>query len=132
MKKFLGIVVLGLLWCNITLADLYDLKIDLNTSEKTTEKFLIKNGYASKCSAYLADSGESASILFNYYGHANKIDLELNIEVTGTDSGLLSFKYSAKINQDGSIGKKKIIDSKLENKYSGRSFGRKIKEKYNN
>ena len=113
MKKLLGIVVLGLLWCNIALADLYDLKIDLNTSEKTSEKILIKNGYASKCSAYLADSGESASILFNFYGYANKIDMELNLEVTGPDSGLLSFKYSAKINQDGSIGRKKIIDSKL-------------------
>ena len=112
-SKSLSLIILSFLWCNISLADLYDLKIDLNTSEKTTEKILIKNGYASKCSTYLADSGESASMLLNFYGYTNKVDMELGIEVTGTDSGLLSFVYSAKINQDGSIGKKKLIKTKL-------------------
>ena len=38
-SKSLSLIILSFLWCNISLADLYDLKIDLNTSEKTTEKF---------------------------------------------------------------------------------------------
>ena len=113
MKKILGIIVLGLLWCNISFADLYDLKIDLNTSEQTTEKILIKNGYASKCSGYLADGNESGSILIDLYGYSDKVDMEIKAKVTGADSGSISFKYSAKINQNGSIGKKKLIDKNL-------------------
>tara|TARA_B100000401_G_C52730560_1_gene683321 strand:+ start:64 stop:1098 length:1035 start_codon:yes stop_codon:yes gene_type:complete len=128
MKKLLGIVVLCLLWCTIALADLYDLKIDLNTSEKTTDKILIKNGYSSKCETTLADSNESALLLLTFDSYANKVDMTLGLEVTGSDSGILAFKYSAKINQDGSIGKKKLI----EKEFSGTSNFKKEMKPYVN
>jgi len=128
MKKILGIVVLSLFLCNISSADLYDLKIDLNTSEKTTKKILIKNGYASKCSSYLADRNESGYLSMNLYGYSNKVDMEIQVKVPGPDSGLISIRYSAKINQDGSINKKKL----LENKLTGSSNFKKEMKPYMN
>ena len=38
MKQILLFLFLNLFWINISLADLYDLKINLNTSEEITEK----------------------------------------------------------------------------------------------
>ena len=108
MKKLLGILVLGLLWCNIALSDLYDLKIDLNTSEKTTEKILIKDGYSSKCFASLSDTDEDASIFLNYFAHQHKLVTEIGLLWEGKKiekKGVIKFEYVAKINQDGTIGK---------------------------
>ena len=51
---------------NIAIAELYELEIDVNSSEKITKNILIKNGYSSKCSAYLEESNESGNLEINY------------------------------------------------------------------
>ena len=38
MKKTFKILIISFFYCNISSADFNDLKIDLNTSEKITEK----------------------------------------------------------------------------------------------
>ena len=109
MKKILLFLFLNLFWINISLADLYDLKINLNTSEKITEKIKIKDGYSSKCSATLEDSNEKGLLSINTDGYRDRLNILIALEIKGNDSGLISFEYSAKINQDGSLGKKKIF-----------------------
>lgn len=111
--KSLSLIILSFLWCNISLADLYDLKIDLNTSEKTTEKILIQDGYASKCSSNLSDTNDSVSLSMNFYAKPNKLNIDFIVKITGTDDGSLAFNFTKKLNKDGSLGKTKLNDTKI-------------------
>ncbi len=92
-------------------ADLYKLKIDLNTSENSTKDLLIKNGYSSKCRAELNQSGTEMIIDINFYGFKNKIDSEIIFE--GIGEGTYKVEYSTKITQFGATGKTKFIRQSL-------------------
>ena len=114
MKKIFKILILSLFSCNIALADLYNLKIDLNTSEKTTKKIFIKKGFASKCTAFLEDSNENSSLSINIYSIEDKVNMNIAVSLDdGNESGSVSFDYEVKINRDGSLGKKKYTGKKL-------------------
>lgn len=129
IKKILLFLFINLFWFNISFADLYDLKINLNTSETITEKIKIKNGYSSKCSVALEDSNEKGLLSLNTDGYRDRVNILIALELKeGNDSGLISFEYSAKINQDGSLGKKKI----LNNQFSGSSNFKKEMKPYVN
>ena len=124
MKKIFKILIISFFYCNISSADLNKLKIDLNTSEKITEKILIKKGFASKCVAYLEDSNESASVFMNFYSYASKVNMEVAVQLDGNESGSVKFDYEVKIKQDGSLGKKKFIGKQLS---GSTSFKEEIK-----
>jgi len=113
MKKLLAILVLVLFWCNVGVADLYNLKIDLNTSEKTTSRVLIKDGYSSKCEMETTESGTNMVLGTNHNGYKNKVDSEIYLIIKGNEKGVINFKYSTKINQDGTIGKGKLISKEF-------------------
>ena len=49
MKKLLGIVVLGLLWCNVSFADQSDLNIEIKKAAQETEPIKINEEYSMNC-----------------------------------------------------------------------------------
>ena len=55
MKKLLGIVVLGLLWCNVSFADQSELNIEIKKTAQETEPIKINEEYSMNC---VVDNGE--------------------------------------------------------------------------
>ena len=113
MKKLLGIAVLCFIWTNISYADLYDLKIDINKLEKITKKIIIQDGYAAKCSSNLRDTNDSGTLLMDFYSKPNKLNIDFKVKISGSDEGSLAFSFTKTINKDGSLGKTKLNDTKI-------------------
>ena len=91
MKKLFGIVVLSFMLSTSAKADLYELKIDLNTSEKITQDVRVRNGYSSKCRAELNESGSKMFLDINFYGFKNKINSEIILEINKSVIACLFF-----------------------------------------
>ena len=122
MKKILGIVVLSFMLSTSAKADLYELKIDLNTSEKITQDVRVRNGYSSKCRAELNESGSKMFLDINFYGFKNKINSEIILEIIG--EGIFKSEYSTKITQSGTIEKSKFLRQSLT---GSKDFKKEIK-----
>ena len=56
MRKILGIVVLGLLWCNVSFADQSDLNIEIKKAAQETEPIKFNEEYSMNC---VVDDGEA-------------------------------------------------------------------------
>ena len=112
MKKIIFFIFF-IFFQNIAIAELYELEIDVNSSEKITKNILIKNGYSSKCSAYLEESNESVNLEINFYGYSNKIRMDIILMLNEYSQGNMRFGYEAKINQNGTLGKKKFTGMEL-------------------
>mgnify|MGYP006219536545 FL=1 len=110
MKKLLGIIVLSLLWYNFVLADVYELKIDLDTSEKTSKKIIIKDGYSSECRASLKDSNAHSIVDFNFYAINSELKTEIGFYLKEQNETVgFNVTHLTQINQNGTMGKTKFL-----------------------
>ena len=99
MKKILGIVVLGLLWCNVSFADQSDLNIEIKKAAQETEPIKINEEYSMNC---VVDDGE-----FNFELNQKVIKSNLKTEATMIlgEEGEIYFNVKQKINSSGKLSK---------------------------
>jgi hypothetical protein len=97
MKKLLGIVVLGLLWCNLSIA-IENLEIKNTNSE--TEVIQIKENYKLSCEIDLVDFSGIYSV------HSNEKDKVLSSFLLDfKEDGKIFISTSRKINKKGKLSK---------------------------
>ena len=99
MKKILGIVVLGLLWCNVSFADESELNIEIKKAVQETEPIKINEEYSLNC---VVDDGE-----FNFEFNQKVIKSNLKTEATMSfgEDGEIYFNLKQKINSSGKLSK---------------------------
>ena len=79
MKKLLGIVVLGLLWCNISFANIDDLDIPITKAEFETEVIKPNKEYRQSCETDITNEGYDVAVKFISY-----------VDVTGKKQTLIN------------------------------------------
>ena len=118
IKNFFQVLLFFLIFSNSN-ADLYALKIDLINSEYKNKKFILKNGYVSKCRMNDIKFDQSSVMHFNlnYFTKEKEIISEFYIEAKDEKEQMsLSLNYSTSIKNNGSLGNTKIINKKINDK----------------
>jgi len=109
MKKLLGILVLGLLWCNTSFADIDDLNIPITKAEVATEIIKPNKEYRQSCETGVTVEQSYIDIKFNSYIDAVGKKQTFVQEVTfdlGEDGNFI-MKSQQKIKSDGTLSKVK-------------------------
>jgi len=109
MKKLLGILVLGLLWCNTSFANIDDLNIPITKAEVETEIIKPNKEYRQSCETGVTVEQSYIDIKFNSYIDAVGKKQTLVQEVTfdlGEDGNFI-MKSQQKIKSDGTLSKVK-------------------------
>ena len=109
MKKLLEILVLGLLWCNTSFADIDDLNIPITKAEVATEIIKPNKEYRQSCETGVTVEQSYIDIKFNSYIDAVGKKQTLVQEVTfdlGEDGNFI-MKSQQKIKSDGTLSKVK-------------------------
>ena len=105
MKKLLGILVLGLLWCNASFADDSELNIEIKKAIEETDVIKINEAYSLKCEVKMEDMNMT---IVSKVVNSKKLRHE-GIMSFG-DDGDIFFKSDSNIKSNGkiSLGKTKI------------------------
>ena len=109
MKKFLGIVVLGLLWCNTSFANIDDLDISIKKAEVETEIIKPNKEYRQSCEVDITIEQFYINIKFNsYIDVVGKKQTLVNEVIFDMDEdGKIIMKSQQKIKSDGTLSKVK-------------------------
>ena len=102
MKKAIGIIILGLLWCNLTIAE--DIELDISIKKATQETDLIKinEAYTMECEQEIEDF----TFIYNQKVVKSKIfKMEAIISIDGEKFYL---KVNSKINSNGKLSKSTV------------------------
>ena len=92
MKKLLGILVLGLLWCNLSFASIDDLDIPIMKAEAETEIIKPNKEYRQSCETDVIIEGFGLNLKFNSY-----------VDVSGKKQTLIGTVVSAKMEKTVSV-----------------------------
>ena len=105
MKKLLGIVVLVLLWCNVSFADDSELYIEIKKVVEETDVIKINEAYSLKCEIEMEDANVT---IVSKVVNSKKLRTE-GIMSFG-DDGDIFFKTDSNIKSNGKLsqGKTKI------------------------
>ena len=103
MKKLLGILVLGLLWCNINVADESELYIEVEKATQETDILKINKEYRLKCEETQDDIG----VIFNSNVIKSNV-LKSEAVMNFGEEGEIYIKYTQKISSSGKISKAKV------------------------
>ncbi len=114
MKKFLSLIALGLLWCNLSLA-IEELEIKRANSE--TEIIQIKENYKLSCTMDLEDFSGTYTVISNQNGKVlSSFLLDFN------EDGKIFISTNRKINKKGKLSKAKVkidyssdLDAEIKN-----------------
>jgi len=109
MKKLLGILVLGLLWCNLSFASIDDLDIPIMKAEAETEIIKPNKEYRQSCETDVIIEGFGLNLKFNSYVDVNGKKQTLIEEVIFDlgEEGKFIMKSQQKIKADGTLSKVK-------------------------
>ena len=103
MKKLLGIVVVSLLWCNLSFAEDSELNIKIKKATQETDVLKINEGYELNCEAELEDF---AMAINQKIVKSNNLISEATIDFG--QEGQLYFKIQQKIKSNGKLSKEKF------------------------
>ena len=109
-KHFLGIIVLGLLWCNVGFADnIYDLKIPIEKAKVETKIIKPNKEYSQSCVANTEIERTKLKVIIDSYveGVGKKQNLVEEINFNLGKHGQLIVKSKQKIKSDGALSKVK-------------------------
>ena len=118
IKIFFQVILFFLIFSNSN-ADLYELKIDLINSEYKNKKFILKNGYVSKCrmNDIKYDQSVVANLNLNNFTKEKEIISEIYIEAKEKKEQVsFGLNYTTPIKKNGSLGNTKIINKKFNGK----------------
>jgi|ETNmetMinimDraft_13_1059891.scaffolds.fasta_scaffold42688_2 hypothetical protein len=109
MKKLLGILVLGLLWCNTSFAIIEDLDIPIKKAEAETEIIKPNKEYRQSCKTIVDVEEFSINTIVNSYidGVGKKQTLVQEIIFDLKKEGKFIMKSQQKIKSDGTLSKAK-------------------------
>ena len=109
MKKLLAILVLGLLWSNISFADIEDLDIPITKAEVETEIIKLNKKYRQSCESDITFEQISFNIKHNSYidvvGKKQTLFDEVIFDMD--EDGKIIMKSQQKIKSDGTLSKVK-------------------------
>ena len=109
MKKAIGIIVLGLLWCNTSFADIDDLDIPITKAKFETEVIKPNKEYRQSCEADVTIEGYDLVIKANSYidvtGKKQTLVDEVIFDMD--EDGKIIMKSQQKIKSDGTLSKVK-------------------------
>ena len=109
MNKFLAILVLGLLWCNTSFANIDDLDIPITKAEVETEIIKPNKKYRQSCETDIIVEQLSINIKVNSYidvvGKKQTLVDEVIFDMD--EDGKIIMKSQQKIKSDGTLSKVK-------------------------
>ena len=109
MKKAIAILVLGLLWCNTSFANIDDLDIPITKAEFETEIIKPNKEYRQSCETDITIEGYDMAVKFiSYVDVAGKKQTLINEFIMDLgDDGKVIIKTEEKIKLDGKLSKPK-------------------------
>ena len=102
MKKLLGIVVLGLLWCNLSFAEDSELYIEIEKATQETSILRITEGYKLNCEAEIED------FAFSFNQKVVKSKTLISEAILDIEGDQVYFKINSKINSNGKLSNSKV------------------------